>query len=190
MGPFPRASRIGGKDDSHQTARSEADRLRGANRRTVVCDPSAAAAPLDEPHLGSTRRCGSNGGAVSRLADPSLQPIHEARCSRFSKGANSKNRSASFNTSTSIPGNPEKSGTRDLQERQMKRRHEFYLEEELSERLATVAAKPGSSKTAIMTDALKAYFDRRAGTELDERFRARMTSCRSSLAASSATSRS
>jgi hypothetical protein len=156
----------------------------------VVCDPSAAAAPLDEPHLGSTRRCGSNGGAVSRLADPSLQPIHEARCSRFSKGANSKNRSASFNTSTSIPGNPEKSGTRDLQERQMKRRHEFYLEEELSERLATVAAKPGSSKTAIMTDALKAYFDRRAGTELDERFRARMTSCRSSLAASSATSRS
>jgi hypothetical protein len=46
----------------------------------------------------------------------------------------------------------------------MKRRHEFYLDTEVSERLATMAARPGSSKTAIMT----------AGTELDERFRARL----------------
>jgi hypothetical protein len=72
----------------------------------------------------------------------------------------------------------------------MKRRHEVYIEEDLSERLATMAAKPSSSKTAIMTDALRAYFDQRASTELDERFRARSTGCRSSLAASSATSRS
>ena len=56
----------------------------------------------------------------------------------------------------------------------MKRRHEFYLDEDLSERLATMAAKPGSSKTAIMTDALKAYFDRGAASELDERFKARL----------------
>jgi hypothetical protein len=56
----------------------------------------------------------------------------------------------------------------------MKRRHEFYLDAEVSERLATMTAKPGSSKTSIMTDALKAYFDRAASTELDERFRARL----------------
>jgi len=43
----------------------------------------------------------------------------------------------------------------------MKKRHEFYLEGEVSERLATMASRPGASKTAIMTDALKAYFDRR-----------------------------
>jgi predicted transcriptional regulator len=56
----------------------------------------------------------------------------------------------------------------------MKRRHEFYLDEDVSERLATMAAKPGSSKTAIMTDALRAYFDRGAASELDERFKARL----------------
>src|ERR1700730_560899 len=56
----------------------------------------------------------------------------------------------------------------------MKRRHEFYLDAEVSERFATMAAKPGSSRTAIMTDALKAYFDRSASTELAERFRARL----------------
>jgi len=56
----------------------------------------------------------------------------------------------------------------------MKRRHEFYLDEDVSERLATMAAKPGSSKTAIMTDALKAYFARDAAGELDERFKARL----------------
>jgi hypothetical protein len=56
----------------------------------------------------------------------------------------------------------------------MKKRHEFYLEGEVSERLATLAAKPGASKTAIMTDALKAYLDRRAANALDERFKARL----------------
>jgi predicted transcriptional regulator len=56
----------------------------------------------------------------------------------------------------------------------MKRRHEFYLDEDLSDRLSTMAAKPGSSKTAIMTDALRAYFERGAASELDERFKARL----------------
>jgi hypothetical protein len=50
----------------------------------------------------------------------------------------------------------------------------FYLDAEVSEKVGDVAAKPGSSKTAIMTDALKAYFDRAASTELDERFEARL----------------
>jgi len=56
----------------------------------------------------------------------------------------------------------------------MRRRHEFYLDEDLSERLSTMAAKPGSSKTAIMTDALRAYLERGAASELDERFKARL----------------
>jgi len=44
----------------------------------------------------------------------------------------------------------------------------------VSERLAAMAARPGASKTAIMTDALKAYFDRRGASDLDERFKARL----------------
>lgn len=56
----------------------------------------------------------------------------------------------------------------------MKRRHEFYLDEDLSDRLSTMAAKPGSSKTAIMSDALRGYFERGAASELDERFKARL----------------
>jgi hypothetical protein len=59
-------------------------------------------------------------------------------------------------------------------ERPMKRRHEFYLDEEVSERLATMAAKPGSSKRRSVTDAIKAHFDRRAGSALDERCSARL----------------
>jgi predicted transcriptional regulator len=56
----------------------------------------------------------------------------------------------------------------------MKRRHEFYLDKGMSEQLAALAAKPGSSKTAIMSDAVKAYLDRRGTSELDERFRGRL----------------
>lgn len=56
----------------------------------------------------------------------------------------------------------------------MKRRHEFYLDEDLSVRLSTMAEKPGSSKTAIMTDALRAFFDRGAASELDELFKRRL----------------
>jgi hypothetical protein len=56
----------------------------------------------------------------------------------------------------------------------MKRRHEFYLEGEVSERLAALAAKPGASKTQIMTAALTAYLDRRGAGEIEERFKARL----------------
>ena len=55
-----------------------------------------------------------------------------------------------------------------------KTRHQFYLPDELSAKLDTMAAQPGSSKTAILTDALTAWFDRRAGHELDQRFGARL----------------
>ncbi|WP_109808764.1 CopG family transcriptional regulator [Sphingosinithalassobacter portus] len=55
-----------------------------------------------------------------------------------------------------------------------KTRHQFYLPDELSAKLEAMAAQPGSSKTAILTDALTAWFERRAGHELDQRFGTRL----------------
>lgn len=56
----------------------------------------------------------------------------------------------------------------------LKTRHQFYLADDLSERLEALAAEPGSSKTAILTDAFRAWLDRRASNELDERFGVRL----------------
>jgi len=55
-----------------------------------------------------------------------------------------------------------------------KTRHQFYLPDDLSAKLDAMAAQPGSSKTAILTDALSAWFDRRAAHELDQRFGVRL----------------
>jgi len=55
-----------------------------------------------------------------------------------------------------------------------KTRHQFYLPDDLSEALDQLAAKPGSSKTAILTDALRVWIDRKAVNELDERFAPRL----------------
>jgi hypothetical protein len=55
-----------------------------------------------------------------------------------------------------------------------KTRHQFYLPDALSEKLEALAAEPGSSKTAIMTDAFRAWLERRGATELDERFGVRL----------------
>ncbi len=55
-----------------------------------------------------------------------------------------------------------------------KTRHQFYLPDDLSEKLEALSAKPGSSKTAVLTDALNAWLDRRAGNELDQRFGVRL----------------
>ncbi len=55
-----------------------------------------------------------------------------------------------------------------------KTRHQFYLPDELSEKLEALSARPGTSKTAILTDALNAWIDRRAGHELDQRFGVRL----------------
>jgi len=55
-----------------------------------------------------------------------------------------------------------------------KERHQFYLPDDLSEKLDALAKEPGSSKTAILTDALRAWFERRAANELDERFGIRL----------------
>lgn len=58
--------------------------------------------------------------------------------------------------------------------RTLKTRHQFYLPDDLSDRLEDLAAQPGSSKTAILTDAFRAWLERRAGNELDERFGVRL----------------
>ena len=55
-----------------------------------------------------------------------------------------------------------------------KTRHQFYLPDDLSEKLEALSAEPGSSKTAILTDAFRAWLDRRGATELDERFGVRL----------------
>jgi len=55
-----------------------------------------------------------------------------------------------------------------------KERHQFYLPDDLSEKLEAMAKEPGSSKTAILTDALRVWFERRAANELDERFGIRL----------------
>jgi predicted transcriptional regulator len=55
-----------------------------------------------------------------------------------------------------------------------KTRHQFYLPDSLSEKLETLAAKPGASKTAILTDALNAWLERKGAQELDQRFGPRL----------------
>jgi len=54
--------------------------------------------------------------------------------------------------------------------RPAKIRHQLYLDADLSERRAALAAKPGISKSAILADALKALLTTRATHELDDRF--------------------
>lgn len=53
-------------------------------------------------------------------------------------------------------------------------RHQFYLPDDLSETLEALATKPGASKTTILTDALRAWIERKAVNELDERFAPRL----------------
>ncbi len=55
-----------------------------------------------------------------------------------------------------------------------KTRHQFYLPDDLSDKLEGLAAEPGSSKTAILTHAFRAWLERRGANELDERFGIRL----------------
>jgi hypothetical protein len=55
-----------------------------------------------------------------------------------------------------------------------KTRHQFYLPDDLSKKLETLSAEPGSSKTAILTDAFRVWLERRGATDLDERFGVRL----------------
>jgi hypothetical protein len=56
----------------------------------------------------------------------------------------------------------------------MKPRQNLYLEPALWEELEQLAKVPGSSKSAIVTDALKAYLARRGAKEMDDAFRIRL----------------
>ncbi len=53
-------------------------------------------------------------------------------------------------------------------------RHQLFLTKELSERLEVLAAKPGATKSAILVDALNAWLNRRAASELEDKFGARL----------------
>jgi hypothetical protein len=53
-------------------------------------------------------------------------------------------------------------------------RHQLFLTKDLSERLDVLAAKPGATKSAILVDALTAWLNRRAGSELEDKFGARL----------------
>ncbi len=53
-------------------------------------------------------------------------------------------------------------------------RHQLFLPEALSARLEALAAKPGVTKSAILADAVAAWLNRRAASELDERFATRL----------------
>ena len=53
-------------------------------------------------------------------------------------------------------------------------RHQLFLSKDLSERLEVLAAKPGATKSAILVDALTAWLNRRAASELEDKFGARL----------------
>lgn len=53
-------------------------------------------------------------------------------------------------------------------------RYQLFLPEALSARLEALAAKPGVTKSAILADAVAAWLNRRAASELDERFATRL----------------
>lgn len=53
-------------------------------------------------------------------------------------------------------------------------RHQLFLDADLSEKLETLAAKPGASKSAILADAVAAWLNRRGAQELDDRFGLRL----------------
>lgn len=53
-------------------------------------------------------------------------------------------------------------------------RYQLFLPEDLSQRLEALAAKPGASKSGILTDALTAWLNRQAASELENRFAQRL----------------
>ncbi|MDE2462921.1 MAG: ribbon-helix-helix protein, CopG family [Alphaproteobacteria bacterium] len=56
----------------------------------------------------------------------------------------------------------------------MKTELRIRLDAALGEQLAVLAQKPGTSKSAILEDALRAFVEGRAGRDLDERLRVRL----------------
>lgn len=61
-------------------------------------------------------------------------------------------------------------------------RHQLFLPKPVSDRLEALAAKPGTSKSAILVDALTAWLNRRGASELDDRFGLRLDRMSKALA--------
>lgn len=55
-----------------------------------------------------------------------------------------------------------------------KQRHQVYLSDDLSSALEALGGASGSSKSAVVAEALRAWLERRAGHALDERFGMRL----------------
>ncbi len=55
-----------------------------------------------------------------------------------------------------------------------KTRHQFYLPDDLSSSLEQHSSRPGTSKTAILTEAFKFWLERRAGPDVDKQFGLRL----------------
>ena len=53
-------------------------------------------------------------------------------------------------------------------------RHQLFLPKPVSDRLEALAAKPGATKSAILTDAVTAWLNRRGASELEDRFGLRL----------------
>lgn len=56
----------------------------------------------------------------------------------------------------------------------MKPRHHLYLDDDLTRELEHLASRPGASKSAIVTAALRQYLKRKGGDDRDEAFRSRL----------------
>lgn len=56
----------------------------------------------------------------------------------------------------------------------MKPRHHLYLDEDLTAWLERLGSKPGTSKSAIVSDALRDYLNRRATREVDDLLKIRL----------------
>jgi hypothetical protein len=55
----------------------------------------------------------------------------------------------------------------------MKPRHHLYLDEDLTRQLDLLAAKPGTSKSAIVADALRHYLARQGSRDIDDALKIR-----------------
>jgi hypothetical protein len=53
-------------------------------------------------------------------------------------------------------------------------RYQLFLPEELSRRFEALAAEPGAAKSTILVDALTAWLNRQAASELEAKFSARL----------------
>jgi predicted DNA-binding protein len=61
-------------------------------------------------------------------------------------------------------------------------RHQLFLPKPMSDRLEALAAKPGASKSAILTDAVAAWLNRRGASELEDKFAIRLDRMSAALA--------